>query len=97
MKNFISVEYFKELKILFILEFLIILFGSILLRTPGMVEFFEINDVSLFNPYALLISLLIWGLSSLLDKKLYFNLATLLGTGFITYGSFWFMFEIMSI
>lgn len=95
MREFISIKYFKELKVLFILEFLILIFGTILMRTKEVDHFFEIHDVSLFNLYALLISLFIWGLSSILDRKLYFNLATLIGTGFIIYGSFWFMFEII--
>lgn len=88
MKQFFSLTYFKELKVLLILELLMLLDLTFLLY---------INEVKLdlFSLPALLITLSIWGLSSLIDKEKYFNLATLIATGFMTYLVFWFMFNIM--
>lgn len=89
MKQFFSLTYFKELKVLLILELLMLLDLTFLLY------FNEVKLDLLFNLPALLITLSIWGLSSLIDKEKYFNLATLIATGFITYLVFWFMFNIM--
>ncbi len=88
MKQFFSLTYFKELKVLLILELLMLLDLTFL---------FYINEVKLdlFSLPALLTTLSIWGLSSLIDKEKYFNLATLIATGFMTYLVFWFMFNII--
>jgi len=88
MKQFFSLTYFKELKVLLILELLMLLDLTFL---------FYFNEVKLdlFSLPAFLITLSIWGLSSLIDREKYFNLATLIATGFITYLVFWFMFNII--
>ena len=88
MKNFLSIERFKELKILFILEFIIIVLPFLI---PWIREL--INTVSLFNLNALIVSSAIWFLCSLLDSKRYFNLATLIATVTFTYIIFWFLFS----
>jgi hypothetical protein len=94
MKKFFSLEYFYELKTLFILESIILLLLYGLLNTPPNDKFLE--PYSLFNIWALVVSIVIWVLSSLIDPKKYFNFFTLLSTGSFMYGCFWFLFEIMS-
>lgn len=88
MKQFFSLTYFKELKVLLILELLLLLDLSFL---------FYLNEakLDLFNLHAFLVTLSIWGLCSFLDKEKYFNFASLIATGFITYLVFWFMFNII--
>lgn len=88
MKQFFSLTYFKELKVLLILELLMLLDLTFL---------FYFNEVKLdlFNLPAFLVTLSIWGLCSFIDKKKYFNFASLIATGFITYLVFWFMFNII--
>ena len=81
MKNFLSIEKFKELKVLFILEFIILLL-IIMLNSVQKI------DVNYWNSLAFTISISIWVLSSIVDKKTYFNLAILLGTGSFMY-FFW--------
>jgi hypothetical protein len=95
IKHFFSLEFFKELKVLFLLESIILLLGYALINTPNVQQVIQQNNLSPFNLFALLLSLFIWSLSCLLDPKKYFNLATLIATGFITYLAFWFTFEIM--
>ena len=88
MKQFFSLTYFKELKVLLILELLMLLDLTFLL-------YFNEVKLDLFSLSALLTTLSIWGLSSLIDKEKYFNLATLIATGFMAYIVFWFMFNII--
>lgn len=91
MKNFLSIENFKELKILFILEFIIIALSLVIPWTREL-----INTVSLFNLNALIISFVIWILCSLLDSKSYFNLANLIASIIFIYGIFWFLFSFLN-
>jgi hypothetical protein len=87
MKNFISIEKFKELRVLFILEILIMLLLSMLVSVNKF-------DINYWNWKAFTISIVIWSLSSIVDKKKYFNLATLLGTGSFIYLIWWFIFNL---
>lgn len=87
MKNFLSIEKFKELKVLFILE---ILLGLLLTMLISVNKF----DINYWDWKAFIISIGIWSLSSILDKEKYWNLATLLGTGSLIYLFWWFVFRI---
>lgn len=86
MKNFLSVDKFKELKVLFILE----IFLGLLLTMLISVNKFNINY---WDWRALIISIGIWTLSSIIDKEKYWNLATLLGTGSFMYLLWWLIFN----
>ncbi len=88
MKKFLSVEKFKEIKVLLILE---LLMGLLLVMLISINKF----DVDYFNWKPFVISIGIWILSSIIDKERHFNLATLLGTCTITYIIFWLMFNIL--
>lgn len=96
IKNFFSLQYFSELKVLFILEFIILLLGIMLINTPSAKLFIADNNLSIFNIFAFLFTLLVYSLSCMVDPKKYFNLATLIVTGTFTYGCFWFMLELLS-
>ena len=87
MKEFLSIEKFKELGALFIIEIIIAILASFLIHiTNWSFNYFDWN--------ALCILLFIWLLSSKLDKEKYFNLATLIGTGTFSYACFWFMLNV---
>ena len=94
MKKFFSLEHFYEWKIFFILELVmaLLLFG--IFNTPPNDKFLE--PYHLFNIWALLVSIAIWIICSLVDPKKYFNFFTLLSTVSFEYGCFWFMFEFMT-
>ena len=87
MKNFLSIEKFKELKVLFILE---ILMGLLLTMLISVNKF----DINYWDWKAFVISIGIWVLSSIMDKEKYWNLATLLGTGSFMYLLWWFVFNL---
>lgn len=48
----------------------------------------------LFDWRAFIIVILIWALSSLVNKEKYFNLATLIGTSYFFYILFWFILNV---
>ena len=79
MKKFLSIEKFKEVKVLFILGILMALFITMMLNN---------SNVNYWNWKAFVMSIGIWTLSSIVDKEKYLNLATLLATGFFMY-LFW--------
>jgi len=87
MKDFLSVQKFKEIKTLFILEFILALLISLLVHINSF-------DINYFDWKALSLTIFIWLLSSKLDKERYFNLASLIGTGSIMYLCFWLMFNV---
>jgi len=95
-KQFISIEHFKDLKVLFILEFLILGMLILLCQTPDYQKFITLNQLTIFNPFALLATIFSYCLSTCIDPEKYFNLATLISVGSFTYGCFWFMFELMT-
>ena len=95
MKEFFSKKYFKELKTILILQIFIAILASILLSIPSNIALMELNHISLFSPFALLISLFIWAISSIINKEKYFNFVTFIVSIFFSYSCFWFMFEIM--
>ena len=95
-KKFTSKEHFKNLKFLFILEFLILVMLILLSQTSEYQRFIELEDLKIFNLFALLCTLFTYSISSLIDPEKYFNLATLISVGSFSYGCFWFMFEVMS-
>ena len=82
--NFFSKQYFIELKVLFIIEILMISLLFLLYTTNNM-----ISNLNYFNLNAFLISLFISITCCLIDHKKYFNLASLMATGFYTYICFW--------
>jgi hypothetical protein len=94
-KQFISIEHFKELKSLFIIEFIILALLILLCQTPEYQKFITLNQLTIFNPFALLATIFAYCLSTCIDPEKYFNLATLISVGSFTYGCFWFMFELM--
>lgn len=77
MKKFLSLESFKELKVLFIIEVIMTVLLTLLIIVNK-------SDIKCWNWKAFAISIGIWCLSSIL--------ATLLGTGFIMYLLWWFIF-----
>ena len=89
MKNFLSIEKFKELKILFVLEILILLMLTTLITVNK-------PNINYWDYRALLVSIIVWGFSSIVDKEKYWNLATLLGLGFFMYLSWWVIFNLLS-
>ena len=95
LKHFFSLEFFKELKVLLILESILILMGWGLITTPSVQATIQEQGITPFNLFAFLTTLLVWVLSCAVDPKKYFNLATLIATGFICYLSFWFLFEVL--
>lgn len=86
LNNFFSKHHFINLKVLFILEILMICLLFLLYYTNN-----PINNLNYFNLNAFLISIFICTISSLLDYKKYFNLATFISMGFYTYLCFWFI------
>lgn len=95
-RQFISIENFKDLKILFILEFLILGMLILLCQTPEYQRFIISHELRIFNPFALLITFLTYSLSTLMDPQRYFNLATIISIGSFLYGCFWVMWELFS-
>ncbi len=85
MKKFFSIEKFKELKALFIIEILI---GLLLIMLITVNKF----NINYWNWKAFILSITIWSLSSILDKEKNYNLGTLLGTGCFMYLLWWFVF-----
>ena len=94
-KQFISIEHFKELKSLFIIEILILVLMILLYQTPEYQKFITLNQLMIFNPFALLATIFTYCLISCIDPEKYFNLATLVSVGSFAYVCFWFMFELM--
>lgn len=94
-KHFFSLKHFKDLKVLFILEFLILGMLILLCQTPDYQKFMTLNQLTIFNHFALLATIFGYCLSTCIDPEKYFNLATLILVGSFTYGGFWFMFELM--
>ncbi len=88
MKDFLSIEKFKELRFLFFLEFL----ASMILATLISVKGYQPQYWD-WKAFAFTISVL--SLSCLIDKKLYFNLATFLGVGSFLYLLAWFAFNLI--
>lgn len=90
MKNFFSVKYLKEVRILLFLESLLITSGLFLIYNSDL-------PVSLFNLNALIVSGVILLISSLLDSIKYFNFWTFLSVGTFIYICFWVIFELTKI
>lgn len=90
MKNFLSIDKFKELKVLFILEFILVFLLTMLI---------SVNKpyINYWDWKAFVISVGTWVLYSLVDKEVYWNLATLLGTGSFMYLIWWFVFNVLPL
>jgi hypothetical protein len=86
MKKFFALEHYIDLKFLLFLEVVILLLGL------GLTRHMHLNYFSLG---ASIISIVIYGLSALLDRKTYWNFFTLISVMFFTYGCFWFIFTFM--
>jgi hypothetical protein len=89
MKEFLSIERFKELKVLFILEIFLFLLLTMLISVNDF-------DIKYWDWSAFVLSISIWLISSIVDKEKYLNLATLLGTGTFMYLIWWFVFNVIS-
>jgi len=87
MKNFFSIEKFKELQVLFILEIFMVLLITMLISVNK-------SDINYWDWRAFAISVGLWGLCSIIDKKTYWNLATLLGIGVFLYVLWCFLFNL---
>ena len=87
MKDFLSKEKFRELRVLFIVEAIMALLLTVLIS----VNDFNINYLD-WRPFA--VSIGMWLISSILDKEKYFNLATLISTGLFMYAITWFAFNV---
>jgi hypothetical protein len=87
MKDFLSIEKFKELRVLFILEVLIAVLIAMLISVNKL-------DINYWDIKAFVIAIGIWTLSSIVDKQTYLNLATLLATGSFMYLIWWIIFNL---
>lgn len=83
MKEFLSIEKFKQLKYLLILEALIFFL---------LIFLFKDINTNLWDWRVFLIVITTWILCSLFDMKKYWNLATLLTMGSYMYLCFYFIF-----
>lgn len=90
MKKFFSIEQFKDMMVLFILEIII---GLLLTMLISVNKF----DINYWDWRAFLISISIWLISSAVDKEKYWNLATLIGTCSFMYLIWWFIFNLVII
>lgn len=90
MKQFLSIQKFKELQVLFYLEVVIASLLALLI---------SINNFhpDYWDARAFSISFGIWILSSLLESERIFNLATLLAVGSFSYLIFWFVFNLLPL
>jgi hypothetical protein len=87
MRNFLSIEKFRELRVLFILEFFMVLLLTMLISINK-------SNINYWDWKAFIISIGIWTLSSIVNKEEYLNLATLLGIGSFMYLIWWFVFNL---
>lgn len=87
MRNFFNIEHFKDIKILFYLKFILL----VLFLLTGIPQLLYNLGISFFNLDALIISIAIWILSSLVDKNLYFNFYSMIASVSFCYVSIWFM------
>lgn len=88
MKEFLSIEKFKELKVLFILEFILLLLSTMLISVNKF-------NIHYWDWRAFTITISIWSLCSIVDKKTYWNLSTLLATGSFMYFLWLFIFKLL--
>ncbi len=84
--NFFSSKHIIGLRFLLFLEIMILLLSVL------MVQSLELS-LNLWSFPAFCVSLVIWIISSLLDYRKYFNLATLIVTGQVTYFIFLLLFK----
>jgi apolipoprotein N-acyltransferase len=90
MKNFFDLKYFKEIKVLLILELILALLLIFL--------HYNVTPIpSLWNKNALIIAFFIVGLSIGADPKTYNNLGTIFGVGFFLYMVWWIIFTIPNL
>jgi hypothetical protein len=90
MKNFFSIKHLKEVGFLLFLESLMIVIGLTMIYRNDL-------PVSLFNLNALIISVVILLISSILYSIKYFNFWTFLSLGTFIYMGFWVIFELTKI
>ena len=86
MKKFLSVQKFKELRVLFFLELMMALLLATLVSTN------DFGDINYWDWRAFLLSMATWSVSSAIDKE--WDLATLLGVGSFMYLLWWFAFNV---
>lgn len=87
MKEFFSIKSFKEIKVLFILEFIMGLLLAMLISINK-------SSINYWSWKAFLITIMTWLLSSALDKEKYWNLGTLIIAGSFLYLLWWFVFNL---
>ena len=97
MKNFFSLEYFNDVKPIFICESIILLISILMSYAPNNIVSFIVHNFNLFNLWAALISTGIWTICSFVDPKKYFNFFTLISTAPFVYGLFWCMLTFITI
>ncbi len=85
MKEFLSIEKFQELKILFVLQTILFFLLSMIIHVNKI-------EINFWNWKALCVSIGMWATCSIIDKKKYFNLATFTITGAFMYLCWWFLF-----
>lgn len=87
MEKFLSIENFKEVRVFLILEIIITLLMAMLIDANKF-------DVNYWDWRAFTVSMFIWSVSAILDKKTYLNLATLLATAYFMYLFWWLVLTI---
>lgn len=88
MKDFLSIEKFKEVKVFLVLEICMSLLIIMLISVNN-------YNIIYWNWKAFMLSFFIWILSSIIDTEKYWNLATLIGVGFFMYLMWWYIFNIV--
>lgn len=88
MKKFLSIDKFKELMPLFIMEIIIGLLVTMLVTVNKI-------EMNYWDSRAFTLSIIIWVLSSIVDKEKFWNLATLLGIGSFMYFLWLFILNVL--
>ena len=88
MRNFFALKYFYEAWLFFVLQFLFLLDGYMLIKTTH-------THMRWFNLDALLCGFGVWAISAIIDRKKYLNLSKLIVVLSFGYFVFWVMFEIV--
>lgn len=88
MKKFLSIDKFKELMPLFIMEIIIGLLVTMLVTVNKI-------EMNYWDSRAFTLSIIIWVLSSIVDKEKSWNLATLLGIGSFMYFLWLFILNVL--
>lgn len=88
MKKFLSIDKFKELMPLFIIEIILGLLVTMIVTVNKI-------EMNYWDSRAFILSIIIWVLSSIADKEKSWNLATLLGIGSFMYFLWLFILNVL--